>query len=122
MKKAILPALSVLFLLSACNQKPADGVSAPAASVASTGIELLPANVTDATWKNGILIKKDALNGFFVTGEASKVATAVGSHLIFAKSGVRTVTEVVINAPYVNIYVDKPLDPVGDGYPNVVKQ
>lgn len=120
MKKVIIPALSVFFLLSACNQKPAETTSSSTAVAARA--ELSPENVTDVTWKNGILLKKDELNGFFIKGDAASAAPAIGSHLTFAKSGERTVTEVVINAPYVNIYVDKPLDPVGDGFPNKVKQ
>ena len=84
--------------------------------------ELTPENLTDATWQNGVLIEKNGLNGFFVTGDATKVPVSAGAHLNFAKSGDRIVTDVVVKAPYVNIYVDKPLDPVGDGYPNKVKQ
>jgi hypothetical protein len=120
MKKVLIPALTVLFLLSACNQKPADSTAPAAAGVARA--ELAPENVTDVTWKNGILIKKDELNGFFIKGDAAVAAPAIGSRLTFAKSGERTVTQVVVNAPYINIYVDKPLDPVGDGFPNKVKQ
>lgn len=121
-KKAIIPVLTVSFLLSACEQKPATLAAQSIAAPDSSRPELTPADVSDVTWKNGILIKKDELNGFFVMGDAAKVAPAIGSRLAFATSGVRIVREVVINAPYVNIYVDKPLDPIGDGYPHKVLQ
>jgi hypothetical protein len=119
MKKFLIPTLTVMFLLSGCNQKPAETV-APAATAAARH-ELTPANVTNETWQNGILIEKKGLNGFFVTGEVASIAPAIGAHLTFAKSGDRVITDVVVTAPYVNIYVDKPLDPVGDGYPNKVR-
>lgn len=125
MKKALIPALTVFILLSACNQKPAETVapSTPAtAATASARADLSPENITNQTWQNGVLIEKTGLNGFFVSGDAASVAPAKGAHLHFAKSGDRVVTEIVVNPPYVNIYVDKPLDPVGDGYPNKVKQ
>ena len=119
MKRSLIPVLTVLFLLTAC-QKAADP-AASAAAVAPTRTELTPENLTNETWQNGVLIEKNGLNGFFVTGDAAKVPVSVGAHLTFAKSGDRIVTNVVVKAPYVNIYVDKPLDPVGDGFPNKVK-
>jgi hypothetical protein len=119
MKKALLPTLTVFVLLSACNQKPAETATPATAAVARA--ELTPENVTNTTWKNGVWVENSSMNGFFFTGDAT-VAPAKGAHLTFAKSGDRVVTDVIVKAPYVNIYVDKPLDPVGDGYPNKVKQ
>jgi len=42
----------------------------------------------------------------------------IGEKLRFAKSGERTITEVIVAPPYINVYVDKQLDPEGDGFPN----
>lgn len=123
MKRLILTSLAIV-ALSACSRNESQ-TAAPAANsapvAAAQHIDVTPENLSNDSWKNGIWIEKKELNGFFYTGDASN-APKVGSHLTFAHSGDRVVTDVVIKAPYVNVYVDKPLDPAGDGYPNKVKQ
>ena len=81
---------------------------------------LAPEQLSDANWKNGVWVQKDGRNGFFITADAGKVNVKVGTKLIFAKSGELIVTEVAVTPPYINIYVNKPLDPEGDGFPNKV--
>ncbi len=104
MKKTVALLLAVGSFLTACG---------------SSEVQLTPENLTDANWKNGIWIK-DGRNGFFITADAGKVKVPVGSKLLFAKSGERIVTEVLVSPPYINIYVDKQLDTEGDGFPNKV--
>lgn len=98
-------AISLAVLLVACGM----GVSS-----------FVPENLSDQNWKNGIWIQKDGGNGFFVKGSIDDIKVAASTKLIFAKSGERVVTKVVVSGPYINIFVDKPLDPEGDGYPNKV--
>ena len=86
----------------------------------SDTLVLTPENVSDQNLSNGINIQKEMGNGFFVKGTPDAVKVPVGTKLSFAKSGERAVVKVVVTAPYINIYVDKPLDPIGDGYPNKV--
>jgi len=123
MKSLILTSLAIV-ALSACsrNESPSPAPAASSAPVAAAQqVEMTPENLSNESWKNGVWIEKNGLNGFFMTGNAS-TAPKVGSHLTFAQSGDRIVTDVVVKAPYVNVYVNKPLDPVGDGFPNKVKQ
>lgn len=81
---------------------------------------LIPEKLSDQNWKNGVWIQKDGKHGFFFSGDASKVKVKTGANLVFAKSGERSVTEVTVSGPYVNVFVNKPLDPEGDGWPNKV--
>lgn len=123
MKSLILTSLAIV-ALSACSRnesQTATPAANPAPVAAAQQVEMTPENLSNDSWKNGIWIEKNGLNGFFFTGNASN-APKVGTHLNFAHSGDRIVVDVVIKAPYVNVYVDKPLDPVGDGFPNKVKQ
>ncbi|WP_018604632.1 hypothetical protein [Uliginosibacterium gangwonense] len=105
MKKIIALIFTSLLVLSACD---------------SPNSQLTPDKLTDANWKNGIWILKDGRNGFFITSESAKPTVSVGTVLKFAKSGERVVKDVIVAPPYINIYVDKPLDPDGDGFPNKV--
>ena len=124
MKSTILASLAIVTLLTACSPNPGLG-PAPSAGATTAAVtsrpELTPENLTDASWKNGILIQQNGLNGFFVTGDSVKMAPVKGDRLTFAQSGERIVTDVVVNDKYINIYVDKPLDPIGDGFPHKVK-
>lgn len=81
---------------------------------------LAPENLSDQNWKNGIWVQKDGGNGFFVKGSPEDIKVVASTKLVFAKSGERVVTKVVVSGPYINIFVDKPLDPEGDGYPNKI--
>jgi hypothetical protein len=83
-------------------------------------VQLSPEKLSDTNWKNGIWTVKDGRNGFFISADAGKVQLQAGTRLKFAKSGERTVTAVSVTPPYINIFVDKPLDPDGDGFPNKV--
>jgi hypothetical protein len=105
-KTAFFLAAATLFL-TAC--EPAD-------------TRLSPENLSDVNWKNGVWVMKDGRSGFFVTAEAEKLNLAPGAKLSFAKSGERVVTQVQVAPPYVNVFVDGPLDPEGDGYPNKVSR
>ena len=86
--------------------------------------ELKPFKFTDANWKNGIWInlgfRKAA--GFFVRNSSrNRQRLADAATLIFGKSGARGIISREANGPYLNIFVDgPPLDPDGDGYPNVI--
>jgi hypothetical protein len=105
MKKNVSLILSSLLVLSACG---------------SSDNQLTPEKLTDTNWKNGVWILKDGRNGFFITADSTKVQVSVGNVLKFSKSGERVVKDVIVSPPYINIYVDKPLDPEGDGFPNNV--
>ena len=105
MKKLTITILAICVFLSGCN---------------SSNNDLMPEKLSDNNWKNGVWILKDGRNGFFITADPALVKVSVGEKLMFAKSGDRIVTEVVVSPPYINIYVDRPLDPEGDGFPNKV--
>jgi hypothetical protein len=86
------------------------------------GIEIQPVNNSDVNWKNGVWIQKDGRSGFFINQTPDVGSFSVGEKLKFAKSGERNITEVVVVPPFINVYVDKPLDPEGDGYPNKINR
>jgi hypothetical protein len=85
-----------------------------------TGVTMSPEQLSDVNWKNGVWVQKDGRNGFFITADAGKVKVSTGTKLSFAKSGERVVTDIALSPPYINIFVDMPLDPEGDGFPNKV--
>lgn len=105
MKKSAILVFSICLFLSGCD---------------SFQNKLTPTQLSDINWKNGIWIQKDGKHGFFITADFEKVKVPTGTKLTFAKSGARIVTEVVSSPPYINIFVDKPLDPDGDGFPNKI--
>lgn len=121
MKKASIFMFAASLLLSACNSSDNKSSLSPE-KLTDNKSSLSPEKLSDANWKNGVWILKDGRNGFFIAADAGKVQLPVGAKLTFAKSGERVVTEVVVSTPYINIYVDKPLDPDGDGFPSKVTQ
>ena len=129
MKSTLAIVLCSALMLSACNpEKPAAPVAPAAPTAAASAVatavagpgSAVPENLTDDNWQNGVWVQKDGRNGFFFASNPSTTTITVGQKLTFSKSGERAVTEVTSNGPYVNIYVDQPLDAVGDGYPNKV--
>lgn len=103
MNKQLISAIAILMVLSGCG-----------------GETQVAANISDVNWKNGVWVQKDGRNGFVIEAAPEKTDIAVSSKLEFAKSGERKVKEVVVSPPFINIFVDGALDPVGDGYPNKV--
>lgn len=101
MNKQLISAIAILMVLSGCG----DGSQ-------------VAANISDVNWKNGVWIQKDGRTGFVIEATPEKAGIAVSSKLVFAKAGERTVKEVIVSPPFINIFVDGALDPIGDGYPN----
>ncbi len=90
-----------------------------------TSIEVQPCRYSKpGEWLNGISLAKPGL--FFLTIERmDQTPIKVGDRLKFGKSGESIVTQVSRQDRednFANIYikVDKPLDPTGDGYPNII--
>lgn len=80
---------------------------------------LLPEGLSDNNWENGIWIRQDGQNGFFIISNENMGGIKLGSRLKFAKSGERTVTAIHANGQYVNIFVNGNLVPQ-DGFPQRV--
>jgi len=112
MKKQLISALAILIVLSGCGE----GNNAKGTN---TGPQTV-ANISDQNWKNGVWIQKDGRNGLVIEAAPENAGIAVSAKLKFAKTGERTVKEVVVSPPFINIFVDGALDPSGDGYPNKV--
>lgn len=84
------------------------------------GNALIAENLTDVNWKKGVWILKDGRNGFFITGVLNKVNLTVGSKLKFSRSGERIITDVQEYPPFIQVFVNKPLDPDSDGFPHKI--
>ncbi len=82
--------------------------------------KLIPENIIDINWQNGVL--KDSNNIFIVSVENSLSSQIkIGYYLQF-NSGIRRIINVKQNGPYLNITLDgEKLDPIRDGYPNEIK-
>ena len=82
--------------------------------------KLLPENITDANWQNGIIIGS---NNIFVVSEErdSLFQMKIGDSLLF-NSGMRKILDIKQNGPYFSITVDgEKLNLAKDGYPNEIK-
>jgi arabinofuranosyltransferase len=98
--------------------------------------KFIPAKYTDADWQNGVIrpgANKGTLPGpgiFLLVLDLKKpLPFSLGDTIVFASSGplrVVHITQVITQVAYAEevhlfVSVDKPLDPIGDGYPNRVK-
>lgn len=82
--------------------------------------ELLPENINDQNWQNGI--SKFSENSFVLLSRKNLTKwPLIGTKLQF-QSGLRKVTQIKRDNTYINITVDgTKLDPIIDGYPNKIK-
>jgi hypothetical protein len=82
-------------------------------------------NFTDATWKNGIRNRSGDQNVFYFNVDSARYNPInVGDLLHFKTTGNAIVTKISVvpkdSRFAVFVTVDRPLDPVGDGFPNVI--
>lgn len=139
MKNRLEIIMCVGLLITACGQEqsaqknaPLQAASAvsiapPQATLAVSGRAAIVANnYTDNTWKNGINISGGGQNMFyFLINSVDANPIKVGDRLGFNKTGDAAVLKMEIlqqgTVFSVFVTVDKPLDPVGDGFPNAIQ-
>lgn len=128
MKNRFVIIICAGLLITACGQEKSAQKSAPLqATLAVSGRAAIVANnYTDATWKNGINVSGGGQNGFyFLVNSVDANPIKVGDRLGFNKTGDAAVLKMDIaqqGAVFaVFVTVDKPLDPVGDGFPNAIQ-
>jgi len=88
-------------------------------------IRIVANNFNDQDWQAGVMTKDSSKNMFyFINDAAAEQPVAVGSKLVFARSGSASVTKVDTvqqdGGIAVFVTVDCDLDPAGDGFPNPI--
>lgn len=87
-------------------------------------LTILPLNINDDNWTNGIWTNKNNLGAysFVYRSSSDDVALHAGDKLIFVKSGARTVLRVDSAGDYTNVLVNgSPLLPE-DGHPHAIRR
>lgn len=87
-------------------------------------ISITPNNFSGAGWRNGIRTDGASNMFYFIAPRISETRFGCGDTIEFAKSGNATIVSIEPSQQNgimcVYVTVDKPIDPVGDGFPNRV--
>lgn len=94
-------------------------------SVSDARATIVANNYSDKDWAAGAQTKESHKNMFYFLNDTSVMHSVdVGTKLIFANSGVASVTKVDTipqgGRTVVFVTVDRDLDPVGDGFPHQI--